>query len=251
MLVIGNWKMNGFRRDGIDRARSLAQLMLRDSLYCKVLICPPSQLLGEIHNTLSDSKIIMGGQDCHSKEQGSYTGDISAKMLKDIGCEYVIVGHSERRHNYGDSDEIVASKAKAAHEAELNAVICIGESKEVYQQGKTIEHLSNQLQNSIPETATMKNTHIAYEPCWAIGSGLTPTTIEIKNTHKAIIEISRKKLLGEENQISVLYGGSVDDNNAGSILEIDEVGGVLVGGASLIAEKFWSICTSANHYSNR
>ena len=246
MLVVANWKMNGLRRESIDRAKTLAQMESTNRLKCDVLLCPPAQILSDIRYAIDNSNIFLGAQDCHFDFEGPYTGDISSSMLVDVGCTHVIIGHSERRINHSETNEIVARKAEAAHQVGLNTIICIGENMEEFKLGQTVEKLSNQLANSIPDSANLNNTMIAYEPCWAIGSGSTPTLTEIDDTHKAILEFTKNNIFKQGEKIDILYGGSVNEKNADSILDLDHVGGVLVGGASLITEKFWSICKSAD-----
>lgn len=242
MLIAANWKMNGLRREGIDRARSLAQLAAQNPVACGVLVCPPAHLLGEVRDALDGSGIRLGGQDCHMAENGAHTGDIAAAMLADIGCSHVIVGHSERRADHGETDAVVSAKATAAHAAGLHAVICVGESEADRDAGNAADVVRRQLDGSIPDGASTGNTTIAYEPCWAIGTGRTPSTTEIDEMHAAIHGFCEAKISQAQGALHVLYGGSVKAGNAGEILGIEGVDGALVGGASLIADEFWAIC---------
>ena len=194
----------------------------------KTILCLPSTLLDRARNLGVD----IGGQDCHSAASGAHTGDISADMLHDAGARYVIVGHSERRVDHGEADATVAAKAQAAWAAGLVAIICIGETEAQYRAGETLDVLRRQINGSVPDGATRENTIIAYEPVWAIGTGLTPSTSEIQETHAAI----RAAL--PDRDLSILYGGSVKPGNASEIAALGDVDGGLVGGASLKAADF-------------
>ncbi len=236
-LVAGNWKMNG----GLAMMKEprLLSGMLNDvKLNCGVMICPPAVLLSQLKTMFKGSRIRLGGQDCHWEPSGAHTGDISAEMLKEAGCTAVIVGHSERRANHGETDEMVAKKAKAAHRAGLTAIICIGETLEQRQARQTLEVVSRQLSGSLPEASTAENTIIAYEPVWAIGTGLTPTTAEVADVHTHI-RADLSKLMREEGAgTRILYGGSVKPSNASELMRAANVNGALVGGASLKAADF-------------
>jgi triosephosphate isomerase (TIM) len=238
-LVAGNWKMNG-------TAASLAELgYLKDALaakpaYCDVLICPPATLLAQAAGKVQGA-VALGGQDCHAKPSGAFTGDVSAEMLKDAGASYVIVGHSERRQYHRESDADVAAKAQAAWRAGLKAIICIGETEAQRQSGDHNSVCGSQLDGSVPADATPANTLIAYEPVWAIGTGKTPTSADIVAMH-AHIRACLVAHLGEgARQMLILYGGSVKPDNAREILNLPEVGGALVGGASLKAADFLGV----------
>jgi triosephosphate isomerase len=190
---------------------------------------------------MKGSRIKVGGQDCHWNASGAHTGDISAEMLKDAGCISVIVGHSERRANHAETDEMVSKKAKAGHGAGLIAIICIGETLEQRKGGKTLNVVSTQLKGSLPEGATASNTVIAYEPVWAIGTGLTPTVAEVAEVHTHI-RADLAKLMGAEGpNVRILYGGSVKPSNATELMSAANVNGALVGGASLKAADFIGI----------
>jgi triosephosphate isomerase len=238
-LVAGNWKMNGL-------AASLAELAaLKEGLAqsppaCDVLVCPPATLIAQA-NWHVKGAFALGGQDCHAKPSGAFTGDLSAEMLKDAGASYVIVGHSERRQYHGESDSDVAAKAQAAWRAGLTAIICVGETLEQREAGGHAHICSGQLDNSVPQGATAANTVIAYEPVWAIGTGKTPTSDDIIAMHAHIRACLVRRLGEGARAIPILYGGSVKPDNAAEILNLPEVGGALVGGASLKSSDFLSI----------
>lgn len=245
-LVVGNWKMNGLLADSGERARSLAMLAKGlKKLPFQMVLCPPTGLIDVIIELLQDSPVKCGGQDCHAETAGAFTGDTSAALLKDLGCSYVIVGHSERRQHHKETSEAVAAKAKAAHAAGLIAIICIGETDAERTAGKADEIVSDQLKKSIPDTATAENTVIAYEPVWAIGTGKTATSSDITHMHALIRAKLVEKIAKNSAWIKILYGGSVKAGNAGEILHLANVDGVLVGGASLKADEFWSIAQAS------
>ena len=236
-LVVGNWKMNGLLEDGGALARGLAQRAIAavgGEPGCKLLICPPASLLTTVGGELAGSGIALGGQDCHAAPKGAYTGDISAEMLVDAGCSHVILGHSERRHGHGEGDAAVHDKVLGAWRAGLVAILCVGEKQSQRQAGKAVDVVSAQLAGSVPNGSTSDNLVVAYEPVWAIGTGLTATLEDIATMHATIrgcIPIGAR----------ILYGGSVNPQNAADILGLAEVDGALVGGASLDADNFWSI----------
>ena len=243
-LVAGNWKMNGL-------AGSLAELAeLKEALAasappCEVLVCPPATLLAQA-NWHVKGAFALGGQDCHAKPSGAFTGDISAEMLKDAGASYVILGHSERRQYHGERDEDVAAKTEAAWRAGLTAIICIGETEGQRLAGGQNHICAGQLDGSVPAGATAANTVIAYEPVWAIGTGKTPTTDDIVAMHAHIRACLVGRLGEGARKLRILYGGSVKADNARQILNLPEVNGALVGGASLKAEEFRRIISSVN-----
>ena len=240
-LVAGNWKMNGLK----GSVRVLGQVIdaYTPGLKSKVelLVCPPATLVHAFAVAALGSRVAIGGQDCHAKEAGAFTGDISAEMLADVGATYVIVGHSERRQSHGERDAEVRAKAEAAHRAGLTAIVCVGETKDERTGGKTLDVVGIQAQNSLPDGATPANLVVAYEPVWAIGTGLTPTPDDVAIVHAFI----RERLIGrfgpDGGAIRILYGGSVKPANAGELLTIPHVNGALVGGASLKAEDFLGI----------
>jgi triosephosphate isomerase len=193
---------------------------------------------------LKGSRITLGGQDCHPGTFGAHTGDLASEMLKDAGCRYVIVGHSERRADHGESNGDVRAKAQAAHRAGLSAIICIGETAAERRAGKTLRVVSSQLRHSLPQDGTSKNTVIAYEPVWAIGSGMTPTVADVAAVHGAIRRNLIRRLGDDGHGVRILYGGSVKPENAQELMAVENVDGALVGGASLKASDFWPIIAS-------
>lgn len=240
-LIAGNWKMNGLRADAAERVSALAQRMT--SIQPKdfdMLICPPATLLQDMRTQMQGSGLLLGGQDCHAQEAGAYTGDISPLMLTDMGCTHVIVGHSERRQYHKESSPDVAAKARAAHAAGLTAIICVGESEMEREAGYAQKIVSTQLKESVPDTATAENTVIAYEPVWAIGTGKSATAEDITDMH-AFIRGFVADMMANTAWLKLLYGGSVNTGNAPAVLHTPNVDGVLVGGASLKPEDFWSI----------
>ncbi len=241
-LIAGNWKMNGLRRDAVARIAALAARARADDPGCDMAICPPAHLLHPLADALVGTAIAMGGQDCHAAETGAHTGDISAAMLDDAGCQYVIVGHSERRADHGESDHQVRAKAEAAHGAGLVAIVCLGESEAMRDAGKALDVVEGQLRESLPEAADDDNTVIAYEPIWAIGTGRTPTLEQIAEIHGHLRSLLQMRATGQG--IRLLYGGSVKPSNARDILALSNVDGALVGGASLAVDDFWAICQS-------
>jgi triosephosphate isomerase len=224
IYAIGNWKMNGTSAD-LPVIQEIAQAA--EGASGGVALCLPATLILAARGAMR-----LGGQDCHAKDAGAHTGDISAPMLADAGAEMVIVGHSERRADHGETDAVVAAKAKAGWAAGLTVILCIGETEAQYRSGQTLDVLARQIAGSLPEGATPDNTIIAYEPVWAIGTGLTPGINEIAKTHAFI----RSKLPTAD--LSILYGGSVNADNARDIFALADVDGGLVGGASLTADKF-------------
>lgn len=239
-LIAGNWKMNGSR----PMASSvISQLMKnlpvrRDGV--QAVICPPAIFLSEIGAMLRDSPLALGGQDCHAETSGAFTGDISAPMLAEAGCAYVILGHSERREYHGETDAQVASKVTAAVKAGLIPIVCVGESLELRKDHRAESFVTEQLRASLP-SAVEGAVAIAYEPVWAIGSGLVPSPEDIISMHAAL----HKMLQDVRPRVPVLYGGSVKAANAGEILDLPGVDGVLVGGASLNADEFSAIIAAA------
>lgn len=235
-VIAGNWKMNGLS-SSLDEVRTVTQALSAKPPVCDVLICPPATLIARAAE-IGNSYVMFGGQDCRAEESGAFTGDISAEMLRDAGAKAVIVGHSERRKYHGETDAIVSAKARAAWRAGLLAIICVGETLE-QRNARTAEAVcKSQLAGSVPDGATPLNTTIAYEPVWAIGTGKTPSVSEIVAMHSHI-----RTCVGSEFQI--LYGGSVTTSNAKQILALQEVGGALVGGASLKAADFLAIVAAS------
>lgn len=238
-LAAGNWKMNGTTA-ALCEAENLAKTYTSPSV--DLLICPPATLLSRLSDTLSNSPIATGGQDCHAATSGAHTGDVSAEMLKDAGATYVILGHSERRETYDEESEDVRAKARTAMENGLTAVVCLGESLAQREANNTLDIIGGQLAGSVPDGANGANLVIAYEPVWAIGTGLVPTLEQIAEVH-AFIRARLIRRFGEEsgNAIRILYGGSVKASNAQEIFSVADVDGALVGGASLKAADFAGI----------
>lgn len=225
----------------LKEPRLLAGMMRDVKTKCDILVCPPAILIRRIKGVLAGSKIKVGGQDCHAAASGAHTGDISAEMLKDSGATYVIVGHSERRTNHKETDATVAAKAKAAHRAGLVAIVCIGETLDQRKGGQTLAVLTEQLKGSIPDGSTAANTVVAYEPVWAIGTGLTASTAEVAEAHTHI-RGELAKIMGDDGAATrILYGGSVKPSNAAELMGAANVNGALVGGASLKAADFIGI----------
>jgi len=242
-IIVGNWKMNGLRSDGKVLVQTFAELLsISVPERCKVVVCPPATLLVTLAGALADAGVGLGAQDCHTETSGAHTGDLSAAMLADAGCNYIIVGHSERRTNYGETDGLVRIKSEAVCAAGLVPIICIGETAAQRDAGRAVEVVCGQLDGSLPDGATSDTIMIAYEPVWAIGTGRTPSTEEIADVHASI----RARLYDRGTGVApILYGGSVKPDNAKNILALSDVDGALVGGASLDADDFCSICHSS------
>lgn len=240
-LAAGNWKMNGLAADLGEITQLIAAFSAPE---VDILICPPATLLGPMAQVRGDHALRLGGQDCHSAAAGAHTGDISAPMLRDCGADYVILGHSERRTAYGEADETVAAKAGAAHAAGLIAVICLGESLPQRQAGQALTVVAAQLAASLPASATGANTVVAYEPIWAIGTGLVPSLPEIGQVHARLRADLVARFGAEGDAMRLLYGGSVKPANAADIFALPDVDGALVGGASLKAADFGPIITA-------
>lgn len=241
-LIAGNWKMNGTAAS-LSEVSAVAQWTAENAPGADVLICPPFTLISRASHVAA-GRIAIGGQDCHAQVSGAFTGDVSAGMLCDAGASAVIVGHSERRRNHGESDSNVAAKAEAAWRAGLLTVICIGETEAEREAGRTQDVLRTQIAGSVAAGANSSDAVVAYEPVWAIGTGHTPTEPEIASLH-ALIRATLASRLGEQGlQMRILYGGSVNPANAGPILALPNVNGALVGGASLNAGEFLAIVRS-------
>ncbi len=242
-LIAGNWKMNGLLEDGVALAKGVALEVKKAARKdCEFLVCPPFTLLMSAKKAIKGSKLMLGAQDCHFDAKGAHTGDVSPQMLKDIGCQYVIVGHSERRTDHNESNELIAKKAKSAIEAGLKVIICIGETEQERDENKTISVCTAQIMGSVPDNSTAQNTVIAYEPVWAIGTGKTPTTNDVQEVHAAIRKVVSKKLgRANANKMRILYGGSMKPSNAKELLALPDVDGGLIGGASLKVADFIAI----------
>lgn len=242
-LVAGNWKMNGVKASKKE-VTALAKKLATSKPACDVLICPPATSIATLKETAKGAKIAIGGQDCHAKESGAHTGDISAEMLKDAGASHVIVGHSERRADHGETDAAVRAKAEAAHRAGLVAIVCVGETEAERDAGATLKIIRTQLKGSLPDNATAKTTVVAYEPVWAIGTGRTPTPDDVAKVHAAIRKALESRFGTEGAKMRILYGGSVKPSNATELMAVPNVNGALVGGASLKADDFWGIISA-------
>ena len=244
-IIAGNWKMNGLKQDGWQLTNDLLNKFESPdaNLGFEMIICPPATLLSEITAMVEGSPIQTGAQNCSDKLNGAYTGEISPVMIKDVGAKFVILGHSERRSYYGETSAVVAEKADVALEQSLTPIICVGESLEQKESGVAGAVIEEQFLTSVPENATVDNIIIAYEPVWAIGTGRVATLQDIIDIHSKIREVAEKKLGSKD--ITILYGGSVKPSNAKEVFSTEEVNGVLVGGASLKADDFWSIAEAS------
>ncbi len=239
-LIAGNWKMNGMADQLGSIARPIAAAA--DSLPCDILLCPPATLIAWMSQALTGSTVAVGGQDCHAAANGAHTGDIAAEMLREAGATWVILGHSERRANHNETNADVRAKAIAATRAGLSAIVCVGETAAQRLSGQALPVVAAQLAGSLPEDFAGT---VAYEPVWAIGTGQTATETDVAEMH-AHIRATLIQLLGPTGAIPrILYGGSVKPNNAQTLLNIPNVGGALVGGASLDAADFLAIARAA------
>uniref|UniRef100_UPI0036D2D240 triose-phosphate isomerase n=1 Tax=Dongia sedimenti TaxID=3064282 RepID=UPI0036D2D240 len=245
-LVAGNWKMNGSRSMAAALIAELKTQCLSGGgggVSADLLVCPPFPYLIHASEFLMGSNIALGAQDCAPQESGAHTGDVSAAMLKDCGCSHVILGHSERRTDHGESSAQVAAKAKAAQGAGLIAIVCVGETDSQRDAGETLKVVESQIVNSIPAGSTTANLVVAYEPVWAIGTGKTPTAGDVAAVHAQIRKLLVAGVKGGE-AVRILYGGSVKPSNAAELMAVPEVNGALVGGASLKAADFLGIAAA-------
>lgn len=240
-IFIANWKMNSRLVESMQYIKKFRRYMLNNLVGSEVVICPPATLLRDMAEKVPGTGVRLGGQDCYHEEKGAFTGDISAQMLKDMTCEYVILGHSERRKYHNEDNKLIAKKAETAHGCKLKTIICVGETKEERKNKKAKEVVKKQLLGSIPKSATGKNLIIAYEPVWAIGTNTTPTPEEIGDMHLYIHKILKSHTNAFEKTVRVVYGGSVNVENAGGILDAEGVNGLLIGRASEDVEAFWRI----------
>jgi triosephosphate isomerase len=240
-LIAGNWKMNGLKAS-MSEFEAMLEGAPKVAGKADLLVCPPATLVASFADKARGSRAIaIGAQDCHPKASGAHTGDLSAEMLADAGATAIIVGHSERRADHGESDALVRQKAEAAWRAGLVAVVCIGETQPHRDAGQTLHICGGQLGGSLPEGATAANLVVAYEPVWAIGTGLTPTAEDIKQVHQFIRDNLSTRFKDEGAKIRILYGGSVKPSNAAELMAVPNVNGALVGGASLKAADFLAI----------
>ena len=237
-LAAGNWKMNGL-------ATALAEVQALTAAHpapaCEMLLCPPATLLAQMNWAARGSNLRLGGQDCHPDAAGAHTGDISAAMLRDAGAVYVILGHSERRADHGETDALIRAKAQAALAASLIPIICVGETEAQRDAGTTLEVIGGQLDGSVPDGATAATLVVAYEPVWAIGTGRTPTIAQIAEVHAFVRDRLTARIGAGAAEVRILYGGSVKPSNAVEIFAVPHVDGALVGGASLKAADFGAI----------
>ncbi|HET9618490.1 MAG TPA: triose-phosphate isomerase [Pseudolabrys sp.] len=242
-LIAGNWKMNGL---GVSEAELAKIIAGAGALSGKadLMVCPPATLIARFAATARGSGVVIGGQDCHAKASGAHTGDVAAEMLADAGAGAVIVGHSERRSDHHETDDEVRAKAEAAWRAKLTAIVCVGETREQREAGDTLKVVGLQLDGSLPDGAIAETLVVAYEPVWAIGTGLTPTSADVGLVHAFI----RERLVGRfgpaGGDMRILYGGSVKPANANELMSVPHVNGALVGGASLKAEDFLGIAAA-------
>ncbi|MGY4624297.1 triose-phosphate isomerase [Bradyrhizobium sp. USDA 4486] len=239
-LIAGNWKMNGLKGSAAEFEAMLngaADVAAKADL----LVCPPATLVASFAEKARGNKVGVGAQDCHPKASGAHTGDIAAEMLADAGASAIIVGHSERRADHGEGDALVRQKAEAAWRAGLVAIVCIGETQSQRDAGQTLDILRGQLDGSLPDGSTAANLVVAYEPVWAIGTGVTPTAQDVEQIHGFIRELLTSRLKAEGVRMRILYGGSVKPSNAAELMAVKNVNGALVGGASLKAADFLAI----------
>ena len=246
-LIAGNWKMNSDKESALNLIGGIgAALFVEPKLRqtCDILICPPSLYLSQVKNLCLEHNLLLGAQDCSPHESGAHTGDIAANMVKDCGGQYVILGHSERRQNHGETDALIAEKVTAAHAADLVTIICVGETEAQRSDGKQEDVIGEQLKNALPDSVNADNTVIAYEPVWAIGTGKTASVDDVKTMHSFIRAYLEGNTEGG-NKTRILYGGSMKPNNAAELLATPNVDGGLIGGASLKAEDFIAIAQTA------
>ena len=240
-LIAGNWKMNGLKA-AIAELEAMMGGAVKLAAKTDLLVCPPATLVAAFADTARGSKTLsIGAQDCHTKASGAHTGDLSAEMLADAGAKAVIVGHSERRADHGETDALVRKKAEAVWRAGLTAIVCVGETRAQRDAGKTLDICHAQLGGSLPDGSTSGNLVVAYEPVWAIGTGLTPTVEDVEQVHRFVRETLTHRFKVEGERIRILYGGSVKPSNAAELLGVANVNGALVGGASLKAADFLAI----------
>lgn len=243
-LIAGNWKMNGLAAS-LAEAAALRTALDEHPVTCRVALCPPATLIERMARAVAGSRIEIGGQDCRAETAGAFTGDIAAAMLRDAGATLVILGHSERRQGHGEDDLLVAAKAQTALAAGLSPIVCVGETLDQRQAGQAVEVVRQQVIRSLPLALEGQAFAVAYEPVWAIGTGLTPTLEQIEEVHRSIRSALIERLGLGVAATPILYGGSVKPDNAADILSVREVGGALVGGASLTAADFLGIIRGA------
>ena len=241
-LVAGNWKMNGLV-SGLGEAVKVADRISAAGFKAQtdIMICPPATLVMTLAAKANAGRLLVGAQDCHAKASGAHTGDISAEMLKDVGAKAIIVGHSERRADHAETDAVVRAKCEAVHRVGLLAIVCVGETAAERKTGRTLDVVRRQLAGSLPDGCKAAATVIAYEPVWAIGTGLTPTAADVAEVH-GLLRMELVRRFGAEGEaMRLLYGGSVKATNARALMGVADVDGALVGGASLQADDFMGI----------
>jgi triosephosphate isomerase len=243
-LIAGNWKMNGLSAD-LEQARLLVQALKAGPARARVALCPPATLVSRMSEALRGSDVLVGGQDCHAEARGAFTGDVSAEMLADAGARMVILAHSERRAGHGETDDRARAKVLAALRGGLEPIVCVGETLTEREAGRTLGVVETQVQRSLPDALAGKAFAVAYEPVWAIGTGHIPTLEQIEQVHVAIRELLASRFGEAGRTAPILYGGSMNPGNAAEILGVREVGGGLVGGASLKCEDFLQIVRAA------
>ncbi len=239
-LIAGNWKMNGLKAASAEFDAMCAGAAALQG-KADLLVCPPATLIAGFADKAQGSMLAIGAQDCHPKASGAHTGDLSAEMLADAGAGAIIVGHSERRADHGETDALVREKAEAAWRAGLIAIVCIGETRAERDAGQMLDICGSQLRGSLPDAGTAANLVVAYEPVWAIGTGLTPTAKDVEQVHRFIRDVLVSRFNGEGARVRILYGGSVKPSNAAELMGIANVNGALIGGASLKAADFLAI----------
>ena len=244
VMIVGNWKMNGLA-EALDEARTLAAGLDQQSGVARVALCPPATLIAQMASVVKGGAVALGGQDCHAAAKGAFTGSISAEMLADAGARLVILGHSERRAGCGETDADVAAKVEAALAVGLEPIVCVGETLVQREAGDAIAVVRAQVTGSLPMSLAGRDFAVAYEPVWAIGTGLTPTLDQIAEVHAALRAALIERLGEAARTVPILYGGSVNPGNAADILSVADVGGALVGGASLKASDFLAIVRAA------
>jgi len=243
-LIVGNWKMNGLGAS-LAEVEALRATLEGSPAACRVAVCPPSTLIERMVRATVGSPVEIGGQDCRAETNGAFTGDVSAAMLRDAGATLVILGHSERRQGHAETDLLVSAKAEAALAAGLAPIICVGETLQQREAGRAVEVVRSQVMASLALALTGRDFAVAYEPVWAIGTGLTPNLTQIEEVHRAVRAAMIERLGLGIAATPILYGGSVKPDNAAEILAVPEVGGALVGGASLKAAEFLAIIRRA------
>ena len=240
-VIAGNWKMNGLAKSKREIKALIGRLAKTKRAAADVVICPPATLLHGFKPLVTGTRLALGAQDCHARQSGAHTGDLSAGMLKEAGAKWIIVGHSERRTDHGETDADVCAKAEAVLAEKLKAIVCVGESEQERLKGTTLRVIGRQLKGSLPADARSTSVVVAYEPVWAIGTGRTPTLGDIDEVHRFIRRKLVEKLGDDGQRVRILYGGSVKPQNARDIMFVNDVDGALVGGASLKVKDFWPI----------